>query len=338
MRYLAIDIGAGTQDILLYDSFEKIENAVKLVYPSPTKRLSYQVLNADKNLFVSGNIIGGGPVTRALKAHIAKGFDIFISQNAAHTVRDDLSIVVKEGFTVVEDVLQPDILFEEIDLDLINSLNDGIGDNKPIDQFFVAAQDHGYVPGQSDRVSRMDFLIPFIEKGLRNAFFSSSSEIPKHFTRWNSLKNDLLSKNIKNYCITDTAVIAALGALHGVSQRPVITIDAGNGHIFAALIDRDDSVAAFFEHHTTMLDSSSVWKWIDLLKKGEISFDAIFDDGGHGAHSYRSCSYSDIPVIVTGPNRSFLFDEADERVTFAAPIGDMMITGPVGMFVQQGII
>lgn len=35
MKILAIDIGAGTQDILFYDDEKELENSIKLVLPSP---------------------------------------------------------------------------------------------------------------------------------------------------------------------------------------------------------------------------------------------------------------------------------------------------------------
>lgn len=37
MRILAIDMGTGTQDILLFDSSGPVENSAKLVMPSATK-------------------------------------------------------------------------------------------------------------------------------------------------------------------------------------------------------------------------------------------------------------------------------------------------------------
>ena len=37
MRILAVDMGTGTQDILLFDSSGPVENSIKLVMPSATK-------------------------------------------------------------------------------------------------------------------------------------------------------------------------------------------------------------------------------------------------------------------------------------------------------------
>ena len=40
MRILAVDIGTGTQDILLFDSDREVENCLKMVMPSPTTLLA----------------------------------------------------------------------------------------------------------------------------------------------------------------------------------------------------------------------------------------------------------------------------------------------------------
>ena len=46
MQILSIDIGTGTQDILLFDSERTPENCLKLVMPSPTLRLSQRIRQA----------------------------------------------------------------------------------------------------------------------------------------------------------------------------------------------------------------------------------------------------------------------------------------------------
>ena len=37
MRILAIDVGTGTQDILLFDSTQPVENALQMIMPSPRR-------------------------------------------------------------------------------------------------------------------------------------------------------------------------------------------------------------------------------------------------------------------------------------------------------------
>ena len=61
MRILAIDIGAGTEDILLYDDQKKsIENCVKMVLPAPSQVFAAKVREAAKlykDLFIKGDNI-----------------------------------------------------------------------------------------------------------------------------------------------------------------------------------------------------------------------------------------------------------------------------------------
>jgi uncharacterized protein (DUF1786 family) len=54
MKILAIDVGTGTQDIMLYDSKNSIENAVKMVLPSPTKIMADRIRRHHHDLFLTG--------------------------------------------------------------------------------------------------------------------------------------------------------------------------------------------------------------------------------------------------------------------------------------------
>ena len=60
---LVLDIGSGTQDILLYETGKELENCFKLVLPSPTqnKALEIRKVTHEKTpLFLTGCIMGGG--------------------------------------------------------------------------------------------------------------------------------------------------------------------------------------------------------------------------------------------------------------------------------------
>ena len=43
MRILAIDVGTGTQDMMIYDTEKELENSIKLVLPSPHLYISQQI-------------------------------------------------------------------------------------------------------------------------------------------------------------------------------------------------------------------------------------------------------------------------------------------------------
>jgi uncharacterized protein (DUF1786 family) len=106
MKILAIDIGAGTEDILLFDSHKKnIENCIKLFLPSPTQTFAAKVREATKqrkDLCVKGDAIGEGAFTSALKVHVEKGFRVVMTEKAAYTIRNVLDEVRQLGIEVVK--------------------------------------------------------------------------------------------------------------------------------------------------------------------------------------------------------------------------------------------
>src|SRR5207237_1037847 len=76
MRILAIDVGTGTQDILLFDSAQPLENALQLIMPSPTQIAAARIRRATAGglaVALSGVIAGGGPCHGALEAHLRPG-------------------------------------------------------------------------------------------------------------------------------------------------------------------------------------------------------------------------------------------------------------------------
>ena len=56
-----IDIGAGTMDILVYDSHTDLH--YKAIVKSPVRYLAEKAAEIAGNLLVVGNEMGGGPIT-----------------------------------------------------------------------------------------------------------------------------------------------------------------------------------------------------------------------------------------------------------------------------------
>ena len=62
---LAIDVGGGTQDILLWQPDTPIENCVKLVLPSQTVVVANRIRRYTSKgvpIFLTGNLMGAAPV------------------------------------------------------------------------------------------------------------------------------------------------------------------------------------------------------------------------------------------------------------------------------------
>ena len=83
MRILAIDIGAGTQDILLFDPRQKTENCISLVLPTPSKFFAEKLKTIEGHIHIHGDTIGGGSLGRAILHHLQKGYRVALDESAA---------------------------------------------------------------------------------------------------------------------------------------------------------------------------------------------------------------------------------------------------------------
>ncbi len=99
MRLLAVDVGTGTQDILLFDSDLEVENCFKLVMPSPTMMVARKVKAATRRsspLLLTGVTMGGGPSAWATRDHAQAGHTVYATPDAARSFNDDLDAVAAE--------------------------------------------------------------------------------------------------------------------------------------------------------------------------------------------------------------------------------------------------
>ena len=132
-RYLLLDIGAGTLDMLCYDTDQDLH--YKAVVRSPVRVLADEIRQAAGNLLVTGSEMGGGPVSQALIER-AKTADVLMSKSSAATIHHDMQRVAAHGIRLVDeaeaDGLKDDSRFHHIrtgDLqpDRLQSLVQGFG-------------------------------------------------------------------------------------------------------------------------------------------------------------------------------------------------------------------
>ena len=89
MKILAVDVGTGTQDILLFDSSKEPENCLKMVMPSPTMLVADRIRQATKSradVLLTGTIMGGGPSNWAAEDHLRAGGTVSATPSAASIV------------------------------------------------------------------------------------------------------------------------------------------------------------------------------------------------------------------------------------------------------------
>ncbi|MDX1415137.1 MAG: hypothetical protein R3293_13150, partial [Candidatus Promineifilaceae bacterium] len=85
MKFLCVDVGTGTQDILLHDTDLHPENGFKLVVPSPTMMVHRRLQDATRQgrpVLLTGVTMGGGPSPWAAEKHMEMGYKLFATPGA----------------------------------------------------------------------------------------------------------------------------------------------------------------------------------------------------------------------------------------------------------------
>lgn len=347
MKILAIDIGAGTEDVMLYDDKKNnIENCIKMVLPSPCQTYAAKVRDVTRqgnDLFIKGDTVGGGPLSHAIKRHIEAGFKVYMTERAAYTVRNCLNQVKKQGIEIVSDSKLKNfngetLALEEVNIDKLNTFLKDFGEPfTDIDFVAIAVQDHGVFP---EELTNRQFRINRIKELLANnpkpeAFAFKENEIPLCYPRMKSAVS--ASKRqlpIAQVLVMDTSPDAILGCLMDSTVKdvdPILAVNLGNGHTMAAIISEAE-VTAVLEHHTRLLNTQKMEQLLKDFADGQITNEQIFDENGHGMFYLKNPpGFSNIEkIIVTGPNRNIL-SKAKVPVHFATPGGDVMMAGPIGL-------
>lgn len=333
LKILAIDVGAGTQDILLYDSSLEMENCPKMVMPSRTRLVAAQIktiTERGEDILLSGNLMGGGPCSSAVKNHLKAGLKVYAEHQAAKTLYDDLDRVKDMGIMLVEGTTLPvgakRIDMRDIDLRAIRAAFDAFGVVLP-DAAAIAVQDHGDSGKESNRRFRFRHLEKILQSGgkLLDAVYS---EPPDYLTRMAAVRQD-----VPGAVVTDTGIAAILGIIEDPIIKKslfqgIIAVNIGNQHTLGVLTD-GERMYGLFEHHTHKMDRNKVIGLVEKLRNRTIRFEEVFNDSGHGAAIAENIPGSlkfDL-VGIAGPMREML----DGLGVFANPHGDMMMTGPVGL-------
>ncbi|MEJ2485765.1 MAG: DUF1786 family protein [Anaerolineales bacterium] len=348
MKILAVDVGTGTQDILLFDSRVDIENSFKMVQPSPTmithRRLK-QATRLGYDVVLKGVTMGGGPSHWAAEDHLNAGYKVYATADAARSFNDDLELVADMGIILIgdeeveklpEDVLKlelRDFDFDQIQLAFSHfdvSLDD-------LDCVAVAVFDHGAAPpGYSDRQFRFDYIEDRVNRDTHlRSFAFLAKEVPDIMTRMRAVVSS--AKRLDTQLILmDTAPAAVLGAMQDNnirSKEKTVVANVGNFHTIAFRLSTE-GITGVFEHHTGMLDTKKLDGLLLKLAQGTLTHEEIFLDSGHGALILDSqsgdLSEEDFLMAVTGP-RWAMMKNSSLKPYYATPHGDMMMAGCFGL-------
>ncbi len=344
MRILAIDVGTGTQDILLFDSTQPVENALQMIMPSPTQIAAGRIRRATaagRPVVLTGVIAGGGPCHWALEDHLRAGFAAYATPEAAATFDDDLENVRRMGVALVsEDEARSldaeRVRLRDLDLDAIRSALASFDVETSFDGLALGCLDHGASPpGYSDRLFRFDHLRRVVEsRNDLRAFAYRPDELPPYLTRAHTLVACVDAD--APVVFLDTGAAAALGALQDPAvgrEEEQVVLNLGNMHALAFHL-RGTQIVSLYEHHTGEVSAQQIEDFTERLIAGTLPHEDIFGSKGHGAYyadENREPRTGNRPLIaVTGPQRGKL-QGSRLQPYFAVPHGDMMVSGCFGL-------
>jgi uncharacterized protein (DUF1786 family) len=331
-RILAIDIGAGTMDVVVHDPAQPMENAVQLVLPSAAAIVGGRIERARREgraVFLHGNLMGGYHTTNAVWRHLEAGLEVFATEKAARTVHDDLDLLRKRGIQISDEAPRHAVAvdFRDVDLARLERTLAAYDVTLPA-TIAVAAQDHGFSPKYSNRLFRFDHWRRTLTPGSTLVDHVWPTP-PAYMTRLVAIQED-----VPGAIVADTGPVAVLGALEdervaSEAERGACIVNVGNQHTLGLLV-RGEELFGVLEHHTEAVTTAKLERLVTKLVAGSITHDEVFDDDGHGALVLdRYTETGPFPfVAVTGPNRHL----AKPLGWYcAAPYGAMMLSGCFGL-------
>lgn len=340
-RFLILDIGAGTMDILFHDS--EYGTFYKAVVRSPVLYTAEKAAALPGNLVITGKEMGGGSISRVLEKRAQKS-EVAMTAPAAATIHHNLKRVRSLGIRIIDDDEAEELKakkgyshldISDLDVERIGQIVKGMGVPFSFDIVGICAQDHGIPP---DGVSHLDFRHNIFKTGLDESPFPHTmlfrgDEIPRTLNRLYSIAERAGSLPAEEVYVMDSGMAAILGAsLDPVaSQRErLLVLDVATSHTVGAAMDGGE-IAGFFEYHTRDISLERLETLLKELADGKLEHRKILKEGGHGAYIRKAFGFQAVEIIVaTGPKRS-LIENSRLPIDLGAPLGDNMMTGTAGI-------
>jgi len=340
-KFLMLDIGAGTLDILYYD--DESGPHYKAVVKSPVLTVAEKARRLPGNLLVQGTEMGGGPISEILVAR-AKEFQVLMTPSAALTLHHDPERVKALGIRIVDETEAAalrttgrygNLVTGDLEIPRLQALVEGFGVPYSFDVVGICAQDHGMPP---HGMSQLDFRHNLFTSSLnRNPFphalLYSREEIPKPLNRLKSIAQSATALPAREIYVMDSGMAAILGGTldpQAISKERIIVLDLATSHTLGAALENGE-IAGFFEYHTRDITLHGLESLIIELAEGTLVHQKVLQQGGHGAYLRRAFGFdrNDI-ILATGPKRR-LIERSRFPVQLGAPLGDHMMTGTAGL-------
>jgi uncharacterized protein (DUF1786 family) len=339
-RFLIIDIGAGTMDVLWYDFETSL--SYKAVAASPTLSLAHEVKSLEKDVLITGCEMGGGPISEALIQR-ATNSRVVMGASAAATIHHDLHRVGSFGIQVVDDeeaeALRGDAGFShltigDLDIDRLRHLLQGLGVPFSFEVAGICAQDHGIPP---KGISHLDYRHTIFKARMddnphAHALVYRNDEVPPTFSRLTAIGESAKSLPADEIYLMDSGMAAILGATldpQAARKERILTLDVATSHTVGGALEQGE-ICGFFEYHTRDITMERLETLMPQLAAGDLDHTKILSEGGHGAYTRTAFGFEAAEIIlVTGPKR-WMLKNTRLPIVFGAPLGDNMMTGTAG--------
>ncbi|MFH1487290.1 MAG: DUF1786 family protein [Pseudomonadota bacterium] len=340
-RFLAVDIGAGTMDILYYEHPSGVH--YKAVVKSPVQALAERASAIEGNLLITGVEMGGGAISSVLKER-AQTAEVVMSRTSAATVHHDPERVRSRGIRVVEDGEAEELKktrryihleLADLDIERLRPIIEGFGVPFSFDVLCVCAQDHGVAP---EGMSHLDYRHNLFARSLNDdplphSLLYRRDEVPATFNRLKAIADSSMSFPSHEIFVMDSGMAAILGAtldpLANAKKR-VLVVDAATSHTVGAAVE-EGGIAGFFEYHTHDITLGRLEELLAGLSEGTLNHEKVLQEGGHGAFVRGHFGFRNAEILVaTGPKRGIVRGSSFPFV-LGAPMGDNMMTGTAGL-------
>lgn len=335
---LCLDIGSGTQDVLLALSGLEPENWPRFVLPAPARVVASRIASltaSGQPIWLYGGNMGGG-FANAVCKHREAGFAVAAHPDAAMALHDDPERVRSMGVTLTDACPKgyAPVMLADFEAGYWRAFLAAAGLPYP-SCIIAAAQDHGVHPVAGNRIGRFQFFKSFVASGGNPADILYTTP-PPEYTRLQALQHA-----IGGGLVADTGVAAVLGALSmpEVARRSyregIMIVNVGNSHVIAFLVYKE-RIVGVYEHHTGMHDVESLTKDLQEFRLCWLPDEQVRSTGGHGsafAPDMPAEAEGFRPTFILGPRRSMLQGHG----LFIAPHGDMMLAGCYGLLHGCGL-
>jgi uncharacterized protein (DUF1786 family) len=340
-RFLCVDIGAGTMDVLWYDT-DSIHH-YKAVAVSPVRTIAEQAARTTGNLVVTGCEMGGGPITTVLKQR-AETHAVIVSASAAATLHHDPDQVRSWGIAIIDDREAETLCkhrhyshlrLQDVDPERLERIVKGFGVPFEFDAVALCAQDHGVPP---PGMSHLDFRHQLYRKRLDvdpypHVLLFAAREIPAVLNRLRSMAHMARHLPTQEVYVMDSGMAAVVGAsldAHVPHIEPFMVLDVATSHTVCAAVSEGE-LAGMVEYHTADITRERTETLLEDLAAARLNHRQILEEGGHGAYIRRAVGPAAFETIIaTGPKRRLL-KGSRLPIIFGAPLGDNMMTGCAGL-------